>query len=135
MNIDKIAKYSPLLLRTSIGIVFLWFGFSQLKNPSSWTRMVPEYATSIIPIQITNLIFVHGLFEIILAILLILGLYTRTASLLLGLNLLHITTIVGYGPTGARDFALFLATLSIFLHGADKFCLDNLIKKKEEKDS
>lgn len=128
MKLEKYSKYAPVLLRTAIAVVFLWFGFSQVKNPSSWTRMIPEYAQFISP---TTLIYVHGIFEIFLATLLLLGLYTRTASLLLALNLAHITSIVGYGAVGARDFALTLATLSIFLHGADEFCLDKYVGKKE----
>ncbi len=132
---EKVTKYSPALLRTAIAIVFLWFGFSQLKNPDQWTRMVPEYATSILPFSVKNLIYLHGIFEIVLATLLVLGLYTRLASFLLALNLAHITFIVGYGPTGARDLALALATFSIFLHGADEFCLDkHLFKKKVASD-
>jgi hypothetical protein len=34
---------------------------------------------------------------------------------------------VGYGAIGARDLSLAIATFSIFLHGADEFCLDNYI--------
>lgn len=119
-------KYSGILLRTGIAIVFLWFGFSQLKNPGSWTRMIPSYLGS----SSTTLIYLNGVFEIVLAALLLLGLYTRVTSFLLGLHLLHIATIVGYGPTGARDFALAIATFAIFLRGADELSLDKLWRKK-----
>lgn len=129
MKIENYKKFSPLVLRTALAVVFLWFGFSQLSNPAGWTRMVPGYASSMI--SANTLIYLHGIFEIVCAILLLLGLYTRVASGLLTLNLLHITTLVGYGPTGARDFALTLAALAIFLHGTDEFCLDALRKKKE----
>lgn len=131
---DKIKRFSPLVLRTGIAIVFLWFGFSQLSNPSAWTRMMPEYVQTIIPIGANNLIFLNGFVEIVLAILLLLGLYTRTVSLLLTLHLLHIVTILGYGATAARDLALAIATFSIFLHGADDFCLDRLKHVKKDKD-
>lgn len=128
----KFSRYSPLILRTAIAIVFLWFGFSQLKNPAQWARMLPSYALSL-GMSVNSLIYLHGIFEIVFAILLLLGFYTRFASLLLGLNLLHIVFIVGYGPIGARDLALAIATFSIFLRGADKFCLDWIRKEKIEK--
>lgn len=128
-KMDKLSKYSPVLLRSAIGIVFLWFGFSQLKNPAQWVRMVPEYASGMMPFSVNTLIYLHGIFEIIFAILLLLGLYTRLSSGLLALNLLHITTIVGYGPTGARDLALALAAIAIFLRGADDYCFDKLRKR------
>src|SRR3989344_5127717 len=122
--IEKYKKYSPLVLRTAIAIVFLWFGFSQLKNPDSWVRMMPMYIQSIIPLSVRDLIYLNGTFEIVFATLLLLGLYTRFVSFLLSLHLLHIITILGYGAVAARDFSLAIATFVIFLNGADEFCLD-----------
>ena len=129
-KLDNFSRYSPLLLRTGIAIIFLWFGFSQIKSPSSWLRMIPDYALSLSPFSPNTLIYLNGSVEIIFAILLLLGLFTRFTSFVLGVHLLHITTILGYGPTGARDFALAIATFAIFLKGADEFCLDYVIFKK-----
>ncbi len=126
-------KYSPLLLRVGISMVFLWFGFSQIKNPSNWTGMMPEYIQSAISLPPNTLIYINGAFEIMFAVLLLIGFFTRTASLLLTLHLFHIVTIVGYGAVGARDFALALATFSIFLRGRDEFCLDELLAEKRNK--
>lgn len=126
-KIDNLSRYSPLALRAGIAIVFLWFGFSQLKNPASWTRLMPEYIQSMVPLSANTLVYINGVVEIVLAILLLLGLFTRTTSALLTLHLLHITTIVGYGAVGARDLALSIATLAIFFRGADEFCLDSMI--------
>ena len=121
----KFKEYSPLILRTGIAIVFLWFGFTQISNPEGWTKMVPSYLGT----PTTTLIYINGVVEIILAALLLLGLFTRTVALLLTLHLLHIITILGYGPSAARDFALAVAAFSIFLKGPDEFCFDNLKKK------
>jgi uncharacterized membrane protein YphA (DoxX/SURF4 family) len=129
MNIDKFKRYSPIVLRTGLAIVFLWFAFSQIKDPTGWARMIPSYATAMIPISANVLVYMNACFEIIFASLLLLGLFTRTVSLLLALHLFHITTILGYGPIAARDFSLALATLAVFLNGADEFCLDKIIKK------
>lgn len=126
----KLSRYSPILLRLGIAIVFLWFGFSQIKNPAAWTRMMPEYIQSIAPFSANTLIYLNGFVEVILATVLLLGFYTRTVSLLLSLHLIHIVTIVGYGAIGARDLALAFAAFAIFLKGADEFCLDNTLKNK-----
>ena len=123
MSKESLKRFAPLLIRTAIAIVFLWFGFSQLSNPAQWTRMIPDYVSFMSP---TALVYLNGSVEIILAVLLLLGLFTRIVSILLGLHLLHITTIVGYGATGARDLALALVTLSISLNGTDEFCLDRI---------
>ncbi len=134
MNIDKYSKYAPVVLRYGIAIVFLWFGFSQIKNPAAWTRMMPEYVSAMLPFSANTLIYMNGIFEIVFAILLLLGLYTRVVSFLLGLHLLHIISILGYGAIAARDLALAIATFAITLNGADEFCLDKIIKKKTEEE-
>lgn len=126
MNLEKFNRFAPLVLRTGIAVVLLWFAFSQLKNPASWTRMVPDYAL-FLGIDKITLIYINGVLEIVLAVLLLLGLFTRVAAGLTTLHLLHITTIVGYGATGARDFALTVAALSAFLAGTDEFCLDRIL--------
>lgn len=122
-------KYSSVVLRAGIAVVFLWFGFSQLKNPSMWIRMLPDFLQS----SGNTFVYVNGIFEITFATLLLLGLYTRFVSLILGLHLLSITFFVVDGPTGARDFGLSLATLAIFLIGADEFCLDKILKERKKK--
>ena len=132
-KLERVKKYYPVVLSLGIALVFLWFGFSQLKNPAAWTRMMPEYAQAIIPIGANNLIYLNGIVEIVLAVLLLLGLFTRTTSLLLTLHLLHIITILGYGAVAARDLALAVATFAVFLHGADEFCLDKILPTKKEK--
>lgn len=122
--------YSIFILRIAIGVVLLWFGFNQLINPSNWTRMIPSYV-SFVSLSPEILIYINGVAEIILAILLILGLFTRVSSLLITIHLFHIVTIVGYGPTGVRDLGLALAALAIFFYGPDNLCLEKI--KKEEK--
>jgi len=129
--IEKFSKYSPLLLRTGIAIAFLWFGFSQIKNPANWVKLLPEFTQSL-PLSQNAFIYLNGSFEITFAALLLLGFFTRIVSLLLGLHLLSITYALGYGAVAVRDFSLAIATFAIFLHGADEFCLENLIIKKKE---
>jgi len=124
-KLDRIKKYSPVVLRFGLAIVFLWFGFSQLKNPDAWTRLLPAFLNSSIVF-----IYLNGTFEIIFATLLLLGLFTRTVSFLLGLHLISIVFALGYGAIAVRDLGLAIAAFSVFLHGADEFCLDRLISKK-----
>ena len=123
-------RYSGIVLRTALAMVLLWFGFNQIKNPAMWTRLVPEMISN--SFNPTTFIYINGTFEIIFATLLLLWLFTRTVSFMLTLHLLSITYAVGYGPVGARDFALSIACFSIFLRGPDEFCLDEIIFNKEE---
>ena len=127
-KIDKLKKYFPVVLRFGLAIVFLWFGFSQLKNPEPWTGLLPGFLNSNV-----SFIYLNGIFEIIFASLLLLGLFTRVASFILGLHLIGIIFSLGYGAVVVRDVGLAIATFSMFLHGADEFCLDKLLLKKYHK--
>ncbi len=71
-----------------------------------------------------NLIYLNGLAEVVLGLLLILGIWTRIIGLLIALHLLEIAYTVGYGAIGVRDTGLALSAFSVFLHGADAWSLD-----------
>ena len=71
---------------------------------------------------------INGIFETIFGFLLLIGLYTRTSSLFLAIHLLTITISLGYNDIAIRDLGLTIATFAIFIHGKDKWCLDNKIK-------
>ncbi len=116
--------FAPVVLRISMALVFIYFGFSQTINPDDWVSFVPEF---FVPSFMTanNLVMLNALFEITLGFFLISGLYTRFSSLLLGLHLFGITLSIGFNPLGIRDFGLAFATLVVYLNGPDKYCLDN----------
>ncbi len=116
--------FAPVILRISMALVFLYFGFSQTINPDAWVSFVPEF---VIPSFMTanNLVMLNALFEITLGFFMISGLYTCFSSLLLGLHLFGITLSIGFNPLGIRDFGLAFATLVVYFNGPDKYCLDN----------
>ncbi|MDP2704854.1 MAG: DoxX family membrane protein [Patescibacteria group bacterium] len=115
-------KFAPVVVRIGVSLVFLWFGFSQIGNPSTWFGFLPDW----IPMSYqTIFIYINGGFEIVFGTLLLLGVFTRVAALLLALHLAGIVVTVGYSAIGVRDFGLTLATLSVFLHGPDAFTIDS----------
>ncbi|MEK6945376.1 MAG: DoxX family membrane protein [Nanoarchaeota archaeon] len=132
MKLENLGRYSPVFLRVAISAMFFWFGFSQIRNPDVWTGMIPNYVFSLLHLSPKTLVYFNGTFEVVFAFLLLLGLFTRFVSLILGLHLLHIVTILGYNELGVRDFTLALATIAVFLHGPDEFCLDKLKFRKKD---
>ena len=128
MKIDNYKKYSPSLLRIALSLVFLWFGSNQLINTELWISFLPSWTGSL-PLSQTSFVLFNGIFEIVLGSLLLLGLLTRIASLLLSLHLFGIAFSLGYNDLAIRDLGLALATFSVFLHGNDLLCLDNKIKR------
>ena len=118
---------SQALLRYSLAALFLWFGWQQLANPSSWAVFLPSW-TGYFPIPTEMLIRLNGWLEIIGALFLILGAFTRVVAGILALHLLAIAISIG-GSIGVRDGALALACLALALSAPDKWTLDQTIKK------
>ncbi len=125
LNNLNTSKYAPVITRYGMSLVFLWFGFTQVMGPESWTSLIPEFITNITHLSALTFVYLNGGMEIVLGILLIIGIYTRISALILALHLLFITIDVGYNAIGIRDFGLTLATLSIFFNGPDFLSLEN----------
>ncbi|MCH7850256.1 MAG: DoxX family protein [Nanoarchaeota archaeon] len=112
------------ILRISLSLVFLYFGFSQVTNPEEWIGFVPEFLTGLI-LTANNIVMINGILELVLGSFMLIGFFTRPSSLILGINLLFIATSIGINPTGIRDAGLTIATFVIFLNGPDKYTIDS----------
>ncbi|MBI2548210.1 DoxX family membrane protein [Candidatus Woesearchaeota archaeon] len=137
-------SYAPMILRLGLSIVFLWFGITQLVNPESFLGYIPQWLYPHpldmmhehplqmfhqLPLTPHLIIMGNGIIEIILGGMLLLGLLTRIVALLLMGHLLVIMLGLGYNDIAVRDFGLFIATLSVFLHGPDQWCVDFRLQK------
>jgi uncharacterized membrane protein YphA (DoxX/SURF4 family) len=129
MNMESVLdRYSTLVLRFGLVTLFLWFGSSQVMNPSEWVSWVPEWVPSLLNIDATTIVMLNGGFEMIGGFLLLLGLFVRWAALLLFLHLLLIAYEVGYNDIGIRDFALALSTLALGLRKSDEWTIESRYK-------
>lgn len=118
-------------IRIALALVFLYFGFQQALHPNNWASQVPLVLTNSI-ITATNIIMVNSALELILGTFLLLGLYTRLATLILGLHLVGISFSLGFNPVSVRDFGLAITTLALCWHGPDSYTLDERLTKKKE---
>ena len=116
-------QLSSFLLRIGIGLVIIYFGLQQVSDSSGWLAYLPSWAKSL-PISEINFIHINGYFELIFGALLVLGFYTRIVAFFLSIHLLVIVYTVGYNEIGVRDFGIFVALVSIFLHGPSIWSLD-----------
>ena len=120
---------APVVLRITLALVFLYFGFSQVYNPDNWTSFVPEFA--ILPgITANNLVIFNGFLELVCGSFLIMGLYVRLSSLIMAIHLFGITLSIGFTPLGVRDFGLAFATLALYLFGPDNYTVDYKYSQK-----
>ena len=125
--LDRLKGYSPIILRLAISIVFFWFGISQIIDPASFIGYLPSIIST--SHYATAFIIANGILEVMLATMLIIGLFTRIVSAILFLHLLGIIASIGYNDIAVRDFGLLMAILAIFLFGDDQWCLANWKKK------
>jgi len=131
VQLGRLKEYSPIAVRLGISIVFLLFGISQIFNGKNWLAWLPPFVDSFPLDPLTFVLFI-GIFNFIVGGLLLIGLFTRLAALLGVLHLIGVISVLGYNDIAIRDFGLMLASLSIFLHGPDKWCLDMKIKKARD---
>jgi uncharacterized membrane protein YphA (DoxX/SURF4 family) len=110
------------VLRYSWALLFVWFGYQQLTDPSVWVGYLPVW-TGYFPIPGEMLVQLNGWSEIIAAAFLILGIFVRPVAVLLSLHLFGIAVVAG-GATGVRDAALACAGLSLALSESDDWTID-----------
>jgi uncharacterized membrane protein YphA (DoxX/SURF4 family) len=127
---EKLRRFAPAILRIGISLVFLWFGFQQIQNAQVWTSFIPQSIADISPFGVITLVHLNGAFEIVFSLALILGIFTRTAAILLAIHMFDITFVIGYNALGMRDLGLAIAMLAVCLYGPDRLCLDRFLDKK-----
>ncbi|MBI2473625.1 DoxX family membrane protein [Candidatus Uhrbacteria bacterium] len=120
-------EISSLMIRYTACLLFLWFGIQQLTDPNSWVVFLPEW-TGYFPIPSEMLIQLNGWMEVVLALMLVMGLYTKFVALVLGAHLMGIALSVGQA-TGVRDAALALFTLSLVFSHPDIWTIDRRFQK------
>ncbi|GIW65526.1 MAG: hypothetical protein KatS3mg094_045 [Candidatus Parcubacteria bacterium] len=120
--------YGKLILRIGLGIVFLYFGISQLIVPQRWIYLIPDIKVIYLnDIFKQKIVLINGIFDCLIGICFILGLFIKIVSLLSTLHLLFIFFFsLGFTPSGFRDLGLALASLSLFFLGAGNFKLKKI---------
>ena len=123
MSLEYLEKYASPLIRITMSLVFLYFGYRQITDPVTWTGFVPS-GVLIFGITAYQAVIMNALLELSFGFLLLIGLYTRFVAFILALHLFGIAFSIGLNDLGIRDFGLAFATLSVFLRGSDEWCLD-----------
>jgi uncharacterized membrane protein YphA (DoxX/SURF4 family) len=108
---------SDNVLRIGISLVMLWFGTMQIISPENWTGFLPGITNSL-PLSQITFIYLNGIFEIIFGLLMMFNIWKKLTSGLLAIHMLGIVfTLLSQGSNAiaVRDFAIFVALVSIFL--------------------
>ena len=115
--------FAPFALRIGMALVVLWFGVSQVIDPSAWTGFLPSWLPSLGMTPQTHII-INGAVEIIVSLALLAGFWTRIAAIIAAVHMYAVTVAVGYSAVGVRDFGLFMGLVAVALYGADYLTFD-----------
>lgn len=115
-----------LLARLWIAKIFFFSGLTKIEDWDSTLQLFEyEYAVPILPVQFAALSATF--FELVMPVLLVLGLFTRVATL----PLLAMTAVIEFTYNSYPEHVYWALLLGVLLtYGAGKFSLDHYAKKK-----
>ena len=112
-------KYSYLALRLGLAAVFLWFGIDKMLHPTYWLNAwTPQDIQDLllkISLSCTQFIYLNGVFEILVGLSLVTGVFTKFFSALAALFLVVVLFFVGISEVTVRDFAMIGGFVAIIL--------------------
>lgn len=113
------SRYSYLALRLGLAAVFLWFGIDKMFHPAYWLNAwVPQGVQLLIAkFNLTGIqfIYLNGIFEILIGLSLVTGVFTKLFSALAIIFLLSILVFVSISEVTVRDFGLLGGFIAVLL--------------------
>jgi len=124
---NQAQRLAPAVLRIGLSLVFLWFSLNQFFFVNDFVNLIPEWLVSASGMSPAVFVIGNAFLEFVLGMFLILGIHVRFSAFILSVHLVGIAFSLGYGALMIRDLGLAIATFSVFLQGADAWC----VQKKE----
>lgn len=108
---------SNLFLRLGLAAVFLWFGIDKFFHPTYWlTTWIPGWLIDFaknFEVSGSNLVFLFGVFEVLVGVSALTGVFLRIFSFLSIVFLISIIIFFGINEVTVRDFAMIGGFLSL----------------------
>ena len=120
-------RFSYLALRLGLAAVFLWFGIDKMFHPAYWLNAwVPQGVQSVISkfdFGGTQFVYLNGIFEILVGLSMMTGVFTKLFAALATVFLISILIFVSLSEVTVRDFAMIGGFLAVFFwpDGRSKF--------------
>ena len=103
-------KLPHLILRLGLAAVFLWFGIDKFFHPTYWINAwVPGGVLSFFDkfgVNDLQFIYLNGIFEVLVGLSLVTGIFIRFFSFLAILFLISIFAFIGFNEVVIRDVGL-----------------------------
>jgi len=127
MMLEK--KHSSFVLRLGLGLVFLLLGINKMIKPEVWVGWIPLPLKPLLA-DANQFLFFNGLTEAILGLMLILGIYTKLASMVSAAFLFTILLFFGADDITSRDIGLLAMAITIMLLGPGELSVDEKYFKR-----
>lgn len=101
------------ILRVGMGITFLWVGLLILQSPESWGGLMQPWASTILGDAMQESMITTAIFDILVGLLLVIGIFTWQAALVGAIHLAVVLTVVGIDAITVRDIALLTGCLAL----------------------
>lgn len=124
-SIPGAKQYSLLLLRLIIGGIFFWFGLLAVKDPLAQQGWMAPWILNLPLIGSPTFVLLFGVFELLIAAMLVLGISLRISGLMAAGALASIIVNLGFSEVAMRDAGLLAACLVL---ATEKDHLFTLIK-------
>jgi uncharacterized membrane protein YphA (DoxX/SURF4 family) len=108
---DK-AWLTQFCLRLGLGLIFFWFGIDKFLHTYLWVGFIPSWMP--LPFSAEIFMYIQGLIETVLGLLLLGGFLLRYAAGLCALILFGITATMGFNDIMIRDFGLLTMAVALF---------------------
>jgi hypothetical protein len=106
------SRFSPIFLRLGLATVFIYAAISSTLSPNDWVGYLPRLLTDNFPA--TDLLKGFSIYELLLAVWLLSGVYVRWAALLTAATLGGIVVSnFSLLPISFRDIGLIFAALAL----------------------
>ena len=111
-------RHQYLILRLGLGIVFLIFSIGKFRN-DIWVQTIKSLPIlqSLIPFSLDTLVILIGISEVIIALLLILGFFTRVAAFFALVELVIIFFLLKFQEV--REIGLIAMALVLLLERSE----------------
>ena len=104
------------VLRIGVGITFLWIGVLILQRPEAWGGLMQSWAANLLPISLKWVMIGSGILDVLIGVLLMANIFTRSAAKTATLHLILILIVTGINAITVRDIGLIGATLALSIN-------------------
>lgn len=106
---------AKFLLRAGLAFTFAYAGLASLMDPDAWIGYVPDFVENFLSRE--TFLLLHGVFELLLALAILIKFKPRYTFALASLDILGILFFSGIDAVTFRDVGLFFTAFALWLDG------------------